>query len=307
MPRGFPKYPSRLQVIEYLEEYASHYNIQIKYRTHATSIRKHENWAVTTDDESFEAQNLIVATGMAHTPIRPNWKGQELYAGELVHSSQFRNAADLEAKRVLVVGFGNSAGEIALECAEAGLEVGMSVRSRINVIPREMFGMPTLSIAIAQQHIPYRWVDAMNAPFLRLRFGDISKWGLKWAQQGPLTTIMEKGRTPLINIGTMELIKSGDIRVFGEIAFTEDRSVHFKDGRHKAFDAIVLATGYRPALEKLIRDHDERLCGSSIPARGQLHPSPDGLYFCGFNVVPTGHLRQIGKEAEVIAVSIDNR
>jgi hypothetical protein len=76
-------------------------------------------------------------------------------------------------------------------------------------IPREMSGLPTLSIAIAQQYLPYRWVDTMNAPFLRLRFANIGKCGLEWSQHGPLTTIMEKGRTPLINIGTMESIKSG--------------------------------------------------------------------------------------------------
>jgi cation diffusion facilitator CzcD-associated flavoprotein CzcO len=196
MPRGFPKFPSRLQVIEYLEDYASNFNLDIKYCARVTSIRKYENWTVATDDTTFAAQKVIVATGMARTPSRPNWKGQELYSGRLVHSSQFRNAAELKAKRVLVVGFGNSAGEIALECGEAGLDVGLSVRSRINVIPREMFGLPTLSIAIAQQYIPYRWVDTMNAPLLRLRFGDISKFGLEWSQQGPLTTIMEKGRTP---------------------------------------------------------------------------------------------------------------
>ena len=92
--------------------------------------------------------------------------------------------------------------------------------------------------------------------------------------------------------------------MFGEIAYSEDRSVQFKDDRHEAFDAIVLATGYRPALDKLIPDADERFDGSDSPGRGRLHPDRDGLYFCGFNAVPTGHLRQIGKEAEQIAVSI---
>jgi Pyridine nucleotide-disulphide oxidoreductase len=301
MPRSFPKYPSRRQVIAYLEDYARSFKIETEFGREVTSIRKQESWSVATAEETYKAKNVIVATGLAHTPIRPHWKGQESFAGKLVHSSEFKNAADLDAERVLVVGFGNSAGEVALECAEAGSEVGLSVRSPVNVIPREMFGVPTLSIAIAQQYFPYRLVDAMNAPFLRLRFGDIGKVGLRWARHGPLTTIMERGRTPLIDIGTMGRIRSGDIRVFGEISHLEGLYVCFNDDRRKAFDAIVLATGYRPALAALFPDSERRFGGADGPPRGDLHPAGDGLYFCGFNVVPTGHLRQIGKEAQQIA------
>ena len=306
MPRTFPKYPSRLQVIEYLEDYARSYNIEIRFRREVTSIRKQDRWSIATAEEAYRARTVIVATGLAHTPVRPHWKGQEQFEGTLLHSSEFRSAADLDAKRVLVVGFGNSAGEIALECAEAGIDVGLSVRSPINVIPREMFGVPTLSIAIAQQYFPYRLVDALNAPFLRLQFRGIGKAGLKWARHGPLTTIVERGRTPLIDLGTMRLIKSGDIRVFGEVSHIEGRWVHFGDGRREVFDTIVLATGYRPALATLFPDREQRFGNSDGPPRGQLHPAGDGLYFCGFNVVPTGHLRQIGKEAEQIAAQIGN-
>jgi hypothetical protein len=301
MPRSFPKYPSRLQVIEYLEDYARSHGIEIRFRQGVTSIQKLDSWSIATVGETFQAESVIVATGLAHTPVRPQWKGQESFAGTLVHSSEFKNAAELNVKRVLVVGFGNSAGEIALECAEAGIEVGLSVRSPINVIPREMLGVPTLSIAIAQQIFPYRLVDAMNAPFLRLRFGNIGKFGLKWAPYGPLTSIMERGRTPLIDIGTMERIRSGDIRVLGGISHLEDQYVCFGDGRRKAFDAIVLATGYRSALAALFPDRQKIFGSSDGPPRGQLHPAGDGLYFCGFNVVPTGHLRQIGIEAQQIA------
>lgn len=305
MPRHFPKYPSRLQVIEYLEDYARHYDIDVKYSQHVSSISSGNNWNVATDEETFQSRSVVVATGLAHTPICPSWEGRERFSGTIMHSSEYRNAADLNGQRVLVVGFGNSAGEIALECAESGLDVGLSVRNPINVIPKEMFGVPTLSIAIAQQYLPYRLVDAMNAPFLRLRFGGIGKAGLKWARQGPLTTIVEQGRTPLIDIGTMRLIKSGDIRVFGEISRLEDRWIQLADGRREEFDTIVLATGYRPALADLFPDSKQRFGSSDGPPRGQLHPAGDGLYFCGFNVVPTGHLRQIGKEAQQIAAQID--
>lgn len=304
MPRSYPKYPSRRQVIAYLQDYARSFGINVRLGERATGIRKGADWEVTTTRTSYVSPTVVVASGLAHTPVRPRWPGQQDFEGKLLHSSEYRNAQDLQAERVLVVGFGNSAGEIALECAEEQLAVGMSVRGPVNVIPRELLGIPTLSIAIAEQRVPYRWVDAMNRPFLRLRFGDIRRYGLKWAGQGPLARIIESGRTPLIDIGTMQEIKSGRIRVFGPIVRTEGRRVLFGDGVSEEFDAIVLATGFRPALDDLLPDCAVRFGESGCPQRGDLHPGGDGLYFCGFHVVPTGHLRQIGMEAQAIASKI---
>jgi len=304
MPRHFPRYPSRLQVIEYLETYSSSNDIEVRFGVRATTIRKDETWTVESSDGTLKATNVIVATGLANTPIRPVWEGRELFAGKLLHSSEFTNAAALAAKRVLVVGFGNSAGEIALECAEAGLDVAMAVRGPVSVVPLELFGVTSASIAIAQRFLPYRLVDAMNAPILSLRFGDLGKFGVERAKGGPLTGIIERGRTPLINIGTIERIRSGDIKVFPAISNSEARRVNFVDGRSDMFDAIVLATGYRSGLEALLPDFAERFAGADGPARGALQPANDGLYFCGFTAVPTGLLREIGLDAEKIAASI---
>ena len=304
MPRRFPKYPSRLQVIEYLETYSSSNDIEVRFGVCVTTIRKDKAWTVESSEGTFQASNVVVATGLANAPIRPTWEGQVLFAGKLLHSSEFRNAKALDAKRVLVVGFGNSAGEIALDCAEAGLDVGMSVRGPVNVVPLELFGLTSASIAIAQRFLPYRLVDAVNAPILTLRFGDLGRFGLERAKGGPLTGIIERGRTPLINIGTIERIRSGDIQVFPAVTTSEDRRVHFSDGRSGMFDAIVLATGYRPGLDALLPDFEQRFGGADGPARGDLQPANDGLYFCGFTAVPTGLLREIGLESEKIAASI---
>lgn len=307
MPRRFPKYPSRLEVIEYLDEYARFNDIDIRFGARVTAIRKADSWAVETSGGIFHASNVVVATGRSNAPAIPRWEGQERFTGKLLHSSEFRNAADLGAERVLVVGFGNSAGEIALECAEAGLHVGLSVRGPVNVIPLELFGLPTVSIAIAQQYLPTRLADLMNTPFLRLRFGDLGRLGLQRAREGPLTTIRERGRTPLINIGTIERIRSGDIKIFGGISTTEGRDVQFADGRRHQFDAIILATGYKPALDGLLPDFAQGFGDADGPARGELQPAGDGLYLCGFTVVATGLLREIGIEAQQIAASIAAR
>ena len=304
MPETYPKYPSRVQVVEYLEDYAASNGLDVCCGTPVTEIRKDEHWRIVSGDSVFEAENVIVATGLARSPVQPTWDGQDRFAGQIIHSSEYTNAAALNADRVLVVGFGNSAGEIALDCAEAGLDVGLSVRSPVNVIPREMFGLPAVSVAIVQQFLPHRLMDAVNARFLHRRFGDIEEFGLHWSKQGPLTTIIEKGRTPLIDIGTMERIADGGITVFGALSHFDDMRAYFADGRGEAFDAVVLATGFRPAVDKIIPDWEEGFQGEDHPPRGKLHVNGDGLHFCGFNVVPTGHLRQIGKEARAIAAAI---
>lgn len=305
MPASFPKYPSRLQIIDYLEDYARANDLEVIAGKTVTCIRRKANWVVeTADGDVFEPKAVIIATGLSHSPIRPHWTGEDTFKGNIIHSCEYRNAFDLKAGRILVVGFGNSAGEIALECAEAGLEVAMSVRGPVNIVPREMFGVPTATIAIAQQHLPYRLVDAFNAPLLHLRYRNIERMGLTRSQYGPLTTMIEQGRTPLIDIGTIAKIGDGGIKVFPGIEILDGSSVLFTNGQSAEIDAIVQATGYRPSLDTLLPDLIERLPDTGKPARNELHPAKDGLYFCGFNPATTGLLRQIGIEARLIADSI---
>ncbi|WP_168879277.1 flavin-containing monooxygenase [Rhizobium sp. P28RR-XV] len=305
MPAAFPRYPSRLQVIEYLECYARANNLRIVTDKTVACVAKKTDWIVkTTDGDVFEARAVVIATGLSRTPSRPHWTGQNHFPGTIIHSSEYRNASALDAGRILVVGFGNSAGEIALECAEADLDVAMSVRSPVNIVPREIFGVASATIAIVQQRFPYRMVDAFNAPFLNLRYREIEELGLKRSRQGPLTRMIEQGRTPLIDIGTIAKIGDGRIRVFPGIEMSDGASVFFADGRSAEFDAIVLATGYKPALETLLPDLTDRFSNAGRPARDELQPGNDGLYFCGFNPATTGLLRQIGIEASQIANSI---
>ncbi|NTH48822.1 NAD(P)/FAD-dependent oxidoreductase [Agrobacterium rhizogenes] len=305
MPAGFPKYPSRLQIIDYLEDYARANDLQVIAGKTVGSVRKKANWVVEiADGDVFEPRTVIIATGLSNSPVRPRWTGQDTFEGDIIHSCEYRNAFDLKARRILVVGFGNSAGEIALECAEAGLEVAMSVRGPVNIVPREMFGVPTATIAIAQQHLPYRLVDAFNAPLLYLRYRDIETMGLTRSKHGPLTTMIERGRTPLIDIGTIAKMRDGRIKVFPGIEMLDGSNVLFTNGQSAEFDAIVQATGYKPSLGTLLPDLAERLPDAGKPARNELHPAKDGLYFCGFNAATTGLLRQISIEARLIASSI---
>src|SRR6185437_14117354 len=144
--------------------------------------------------------------------------GSETYRGLLIHSSDYRNPQAFSGKRVLVIGFGNSGGEIALDLANAGIDVTLSVRGPVQILPRDLLGLPILTWAIAQRHLPARFADFINAPMIRLAVGSIEKLGLQRAAKGPRRMIEEDGRVPLLDVGTLAKIRDGTIKVRGAIA-----------------------------------------------------------------------------------------
>src|SRR5436190_126890 len=136
------------------------------------------------------------------------------------------------------------------------------VRTPVQIIPRDLLGFPILSWAILYRRLPARLVDFINAPVLRLATGDFEKFGLRRAAKGPRQMVEEDGRVPLIDIGTLAKIEDGAIKVRGGIErFTADGAV-FVDGRTETFDAVILATGFRPDLRRLISDAETVLDGN---------------------------------------------
>ena len=111
--------------------------------------------------------------------------------------------------------------------------------------------------------------------------------------------VEEDGHVPLIDIGTLAKIRDGSIKVRGGIDRFSVGGVAFADGKQEAFDAIVLATGFRPDLRRLVGDVDAFDAQGMPRITGK--PSAPGLYFCGQITVPTGQLREIAIEAERIA------
>ena len=117
-----------------------------------------------------------------------------------MHSAEYRNGAPYTDQDVLVVGFGNSGGEIAIDLVEHGARARLSVRSPVNVIPRELFGIPILAVGKLQRRLPPRIADAINAPLLRAVIGDLTAYGLRKLPYGPSTQIRVHCRIPLIGI-----------------------------------------------------------------------------------------------------------
>ena len=160
MPRDYPVYPSRAQVVDYLEAYAARFGIAPIFNAEVTGIRRDgAQWLTETSRGAFAAPVMVVATGIADAPYRPSWPGIETFRGSIVHSSCYRNPDAFAGKRVLVVGFGNSGGEIALDLAEAKIDVAIAVRSPVQIIPRDLLGLPILTWVILYRHLPARLVD----------------------------------------------------------------------------------------------------------------------------------------------------
>ena len=304
MSRDYPAYPSREQMIAYLESYAARFEIKPVFDTAVSRLcRDGAQWRADTAQGSIAAPIVFVATGIADAPYRPSWPGSESFAGAVIHSSEYRNPAPYEGKRVLVVGFGNSGGEIALDLANADIDVALAVRGPVQILPRDLLGFPILSWAILYRRLPARLVDVINAPVLRLAVGDIEKLGLRRATKGPRQMVEEDGRVPLIDIGTIAKIKDGSIKIRGGIDRFMTDGVIFTGESTEKFDAVILATGFRPDLRKLLPDVNDVFDQHGMPLVTGQRTSAPGLYFCGQITVPTGQLREIGIEAQRIAQS----
>ncbi len=307
MPESYPRYPARTQVIEYLEAYAAAVRQPLLVGTKVLRVSRAGNrWTIRTRSDQFTADNVVVATGNTRVPVLPSAPEPKTYLKRLLHASAYRTGAEFRGQRVLVVGFGNSAAEIAVDLAEQGASPTLSVRGPVNVIPREIFGVPITTIGV-RTGLPARLVDVLAAPIIRMVVGDIRRYGLAKLPYGPAVEVREHGQVPVIDVGTIEFIRSGRIAVRPGIKKYSATGVVFADGRAEDFDAVVLATGYRAQLGDLFDRVPDVLDASGTPLVSGAPTAQSGLYFCGFNVTPGGMLRQIGIEAPRIAALIAGR
>jgi cation diffusion facilitator CzcD-associated flavoprotein CzcO len=130
-PKDYPRYPSRNQLIDYLESYAKKFELDIRFNQQVTAARREDNhWVVQTQNARYQASNLVIAAGNAREPSLPEWKGQNLFKGKVIHSSEYKNGKQFSGQNVLVVGFGNSGGEIAIDLWEHGARPSICEKCR---------------------------------------------------------------------------------------------------------------------------------------------------------------------------------
>ena len=308
-PHTYPRYPSRQQFVEYLDDYARTFGLEPEFSRDVQRISRDADgtWNVATNAGDYHGRRVVVATGFNRTPNVPRWPGQETFPGRIIHSSEYTNAEAFRGGRVLVVGFGNSGAEIALDLAEHGVSCAVAVRGKVNVIPRELFGIPIVVFSLALRPLPTRVADRMTTLTRRLAIGNLADLGLSKRDDGPLTEVAEGRQIPMIDVGTLARIRRGDIAVRKGVESFNGPEVCFADGTRERFDAVVLATGFTTGLSAMLLDHPSVLDSHGRPLECGRETPIAGLYFCGYDLSSTGMLRQIGIEAMAIGRDIANR
>lgn len=303
-----PRYPARQQVVDYLERYAETFDLRPRFDSRVTRIAPDaEGWRVETTRGSQQAQRVILATGYNNVPVRADPPGIATFPGPVLHSSEYDSGSRFKGMRVLVVGFGNSGCEIAIDLHEQGARPAISVRGPVNVLPRDIFGVPVLALGQGLRLIPPRLADRLNAPLIRALIGDIRDVGLTPLPYGPSMQIA-RGQVPLLDIGTLALMRAGAITRHAGIAQIEGSRVTFADGRAEDVDALVLATGYRHGIEAILDlpepEKSLRIKELAIPLARRQHEGARGLHLLGGYLSPRGMLYEIAREAEWTAKKI---
>ena len=305
MPKDFPRYPSRDQVVAYLEAYAEKLELAPRFGQEAISVEPADGcWITHTQDASYRSRYVVIATGYTRRTHLPSFPAMDAFQGAIIHSRGYRHGSAYKGQSVLVVGFGNSGGEIAIDLFEQGVRPALAVRGAVNVIPREILGIPVLAIAVYAPRFPPAVADFLFAPLVSLTVGEITTLGLRTLPYGPQQQIARDQRVPLLDVGTITHIRRGHITVYPGITRFSEAGVVFEDGRELAVDTVIMATGYRAALHDFLPAAGCVTDPSGRPlVSGRVSALP-GLFFCGFHVVPTGMLREIGIEARQIATAI---
>jgi hypothetical protein len=204
-----------------------------------------------------------------------------------------------------VVGPGSSGMEIAHELAEGGAAtVWLAVRTPPNILLRRgPGGVPGDLIATCLWQLPTALADRIARLGARMDLGDLTEYGLPQPETGAFTGSRAHGKVPaIVGREVIEAIKSGRIKVVAAVAALGSTRVELADGARIDPEAVICATGYRPALEPLV-GHLGVLGERGMPKVIAPRPAAPGLRFAGFLVRP-GALGYMGKQARRSAKAI---
>jgi cation diffusion facilitator CzcD-associated flavoprotein CzcO len=291
-PRGTPLFPTRDDLVTYLEHYAAHFRLPIQTSAEVISVdRDGGEWVTRTrSGDRLRSRTVVVASGIAANPYVPDFPGRELFRGRVRHSVEYRRPSDVTGRRVLVVGAGNSAGEIASELAGAGLAVTLSVRSGATVLPLKILGLPAQYIGLPFGYLPF----AVQRVIIHL--------GSRLAGS-PRTHVLpppgpkECPNVPLVGLNLVEAIRAGSIRVKPGIAAFGPDAVTFADGSTEPVDDVILATGFRAAIGFMNGCIRLDRCGFGRRSRRVISDDQPNLYFVGHNPDARGGLFSLSRDA----------
>ncbi|CBI28073.3 unnamed protein product, partial [Vitis vinifera] len=293
-PPDFPRYPTKHQFLNYLEAYAKRFDIRPFFNKTVVSAEfdpRSRLWQVKTrgfkkeEEIVYQCQWLIVATGENAEEVVPEIQGMNEFAGPIIHTSSYKSGDSYRGKRVLVVGCGNSGMEVCLDLCNHNAFPSLAVRDSVHVLPQEMLGRSTFGLSMwLVKWFPVRLVDQFLLLVSRMMLGDTARLGLNRPKLGPLQLKSLSGKTPVLDVGTLAKIKTGNIKVCRGIKQLSCHTAEFVDGRVENFDAIILATGYKSNVTSWLKEGNMFSEKDGLPRK----PFPNGwkgecgLYAVGF-------------------------
>ena len=275
------RYPTRDEVADYLTDYARRFELPVELNSRVRAVRGHDGggYIVELDDRTYEAGQVVVATGPFQTPFVPAFA--ENVAGDVVqlHSTEYRSPDSLPTGRVLVVGGGNTGFQIAEELSRSR-EVHLSIGSRQTPLPQRILGRDL-----------FWYLEATGL----IRKTVESRIGQRMS-----------GRDTLIGSTPRRLRKQHGVELHGRAVGADGSTVRFEDGSRLEVPGIVWATGFRVDHSWIdVPVFDEG--GRAVHRRG-VTESP-GLYFLGLSWQHTRGSALLGwvkEDAEYIAEHIDS-
>jgi dimethylaniline monooxygenase (N-oxide forming) len=300
MPDHYPDYPDHFQMAAYFDEFADHFGLRdkITFRTEVIGVEPADGaWAVTTEGpgggrQTSRCRAVLVANGHHWDPRwpEPAFQGSEEFEGEQIHAHHYREPDVLRGKRVLVLGLGNSATDIAVESSRIADKTFLAVRRGAYVLPKYMNGKPIDEVTtplFSRLPLSVQRFFAMRG--LEMAAGDMTTYGLP----RPDHKLFEAH--PTVSSELLPRLGHGDIAVKPNIErFSGGRGVRFVDGSEEEIDLVVYCTGYKMTFPffdpKVISAPDNRL-----PLyRRVVSVERPGIYFIGF-IQPLGPIMPLAE------------
>lgn len=284
MPAHYPDFLHHTLVKEYLEAYAAAFDLKtnIAFNTEVTHAQRLPGggWELQlAGGRRRRFDLLVVANGHHWDPRYPDFPGE--FTGETLHAHHYidpRTPLEFTGKRILVVGLGNSAADIAVELSSRALdnELTLSTRSGAWIVPKYLAGKPADKYYRTSPYLPLSWQRKFLQWTQPLIAGQPEDVGLP----APNHKFFEAHPTQ-----SMELplrLGSGDVIAKPDISRLDGDTVHFADGSRGTFDIIIYATGYSitfPFFDpEFISAPDNRI---DLYKR-MFYPGIDDLIFAGF-------------------------
>jgi len=307
IPRRHGRWVPRDGVVQYLEDYVRHHELEVRLGTEVRRIdRDPGGWRLATGGEDLVTRYVVVATGHNHTPFTPEWRGRESFEGELIHSKSYRSAEAYRGRDVLVVGTGNTGAEIALDLVEQNARrVRVSVRTPPNIVPRAALGLPGQAVAVLIRRLPPKLADAVIRNNQRTFIGDLSEYGLPTPPHGVYSRLLETGGLPILDIGFAGAVKRGKVEIVAAVEGFDGPDVLLAGGERIAPEVVIAATGFKRGLEPLV-GHLDLLspAGRPLVHGPYCHRDAPGIHFIGFSDPISGMFREINLDSWKIACAI---